>query len=76
VHPKTGVREYSCGPASDAHAGGWQQSDWVADYHKYLNVIGGFLSVTVERDDGKPTIAFRHHDVDGKVTNEDRLEVE
>ncbi len=72
VHPKTGVREFSCGPASDKHAGGWKQSDFRADYHKYLNVIGGFLSVTVEREDGKPTIAFRHHDVDGKVVNEER----
>ncbi|MHB8899091.1 MAG: alkaline phosphatase D family protein [Thermoguttaceae bacterium] len=72
VHPKTGVREYSCGPASDLHAGGWQQSDFLADYHKYLNVIGGFLSVTVEHEEGKPTIAFRHHDVDGKLKNEER----
>jgi alkaline phosphatase D len=73
VHPKTGVREYSCGPASDAHAGGWKQSDFVPEYHKYLNVIGGFLSVTVERQGGRPTITFRHYDVDGKAKNEDRL---
>ncbi len=48
IHPQTGVREYSCGPASDKHAGGWQQSDFRPDYHKYLNVTGGFLSATVE----------------------------
>jgi alkaline phosphatase D len=66
------VREYSCGPASDAHAGGWQQGDFRADYHKYLNVIGGFLSVTVDRDNGKSTIAFRHHDVNGEVKHEER----
>jgi alkaline phosphatase D len=23
IHPKTGVREYSCGPASNQHSGGW-----------------------------------------------------
>ena len=72
IHPETGVREYSCGPASDAHAGGWQQGDFRADYHKYLNVIGGFLSVTVDRDNGKSTIAFRHHDVNGEVKHEER----
>jgi alkaline phosphatase D len=74
VDPKTGLREYSCGPASDQHAGGWKQDDFVPEYHKYLNVIGGFLAGTVERVDGKPTLTFRHYDVSGKVRHEDRLE--
>jgi alkaline phosphatase D len=73
IHPESGVREYSCGPASDAHAGGWQQSDYREDYHKYLNVTGGFLSGTVERQDGVPTLTFRWHDADGSVNHEDRL---
>ena len=73
VHPKTGVREYSCGPASDKHANGWNQSDFREDYHKYLNVIGGFLSATVERASGEPTLTFRYHDVQGKVKYEDKL---
>jgi alkaline phosphatase D len=74
IHPKTKVREYSCGPASDKHAGGWQKDDFRADYHQYLNVIGGFLSATVERDTGKPTLTFRYHDSKGKVNYTDRLE--
>jgi alkaline phosphatase D len=45
-----GVREYSSGPASDEHAGGWK-NDMVFPEHSYLNVIGGFLAVTVERQD-------------------------
>ena len=73
IHPETGVREYSCGPASDVHAGGWQQSDFREDYHQYLNVIGGFLSATVDPGDGKPTLTFRYHDVNGAVKYEDRL---
>ena len=73
VHPETGVREYSCGPASDAHAGGWQQSDYREEYHKYLNVTGGFLSATVERDSDVPTLTFRWHDADGSVNFDDRL---
>jgi alkaline phosphatase D len=76
VHPGTGVREYSCGPVSNKHAGGWKRDDYVESHHRYLNVIGGFLSAAVQRIDGKPTLTFRHHAVDGSVTNEDRLPVD
>lgn len=72
VDPATGLREYSCGPASDQHAGGWKQED-LRPEHRYLNVVGGFLSVTVERVDGVPVATFRHHAVDGHVLNEDRM---
>lgn len=76
VDPQTGVREYSCGPASDPHAGGWQQDDYRPEYHRYLNVIGGFLSATVDRDGDTPRLALRFHDVDGVVKFEDVLELE
>ena len=46
---------------------------FIEEYHRYLNVIGGFLSVTVERVDGKPNIVFRHHDVEGRLRYVDRL---
>lgn len=67
-----GVKEYSSGPASDKHAGGWK-NDMLRPEHKYLNVIGGFLAITVERQDGKPVLIARHHSVDGKILNEDRV---
>ncbi len=67
-----GVREYSSGPASDEHAGGWK-NDMVFPEHKYLNVIGGFLAVTVERQNGIPTFIARHHGVDGEILHEDRI---
>ncbi|MBD3266224.1 alkaline phosphatase [bacterium] len=73
IDPKTQVREYSCGPASNEHAGGWSQDDYREEYHRYLNVTGGFLSVTATRENNRPTLIFRYHDVDGKVLNEDRL---
>jgi alkaline phosphatase D len=76
IHPTTGVREYSCGPASDKHAGGWKQSDYRADYHRFLAVQGGFLSVTIDRVAGKPTATFRYHDVHGEVRYEDKLTAE
>lgn len=71
VDPKSGVREYSCGPASNKHAGGWKQSDYRKEYHKYLKVKGGFLAVTVDRVKGEPRIIFRHHSDKGKVFHED-----
>ena len=67
-----GVKEYSSGPASDEHAGGWK-NDMLHPEHKYLNVIGGFLAVTVERQNGKPTLIARHFGVDGEILNEDRI---
>ena len=46
--------------------------DNVLPEHEYLNVIGGFLAVTVERVDGTPTLIARHYGVDGEILNEDR----
>jgi hypothetical protein len=43
VDPDTEVREYSCGPASESHAGGWRPGDFVASHHRFLEVGGGFL---------------------------------
>ena len=75
VDKDTGVREYSCGPASDKHAGGWSNDKRYPE-HEYLNVIGGFLAVTVNRTNGTPTATFRHYSVDGRVLNEDRFPAE
>ncbi len=72
VDDRTGIREYSCGPASDIHAGGWS-NDQVMPEHRYLNVTGGFLLVEVDREDGRPCISFRHYGVDGKLLHEDKL---
>ncbi len=73
VDPKTGVREYSCGPASNAHAAGWNQDDFFPDYHRFLKVRGGFLSGTVERENGSPSLVLRFHAVNGRVRYEDVL---
>ena len=70
-----GVKEYSSGPASDKHAGGWS-NDKVLPEHEYLNVIGGFLAVTVEREDGQPVLVARHYGVGGSILHEDRVPAE
>lgn len=76
VDEETGVREYSCGPASDKHAGGWDPGDVRAE-HRYLNVTGGFLAAMVNRDEnGKPLLTLRHYSVTGKILNEDVLRIE
>jgi alkaline phosphatase D len=70
VHPDTKVEEFSCGPASDEHAGGSPGED--PKYHRFHRVKGGFLSVSVGRKDGKSEIVFRFHDVQGKSLYEVR----
>ncbi len=68
VDPSTGLREFSCGPASDKHAGGSPGRDPLVQ--RFHRVGGGFLGVTVSRSGDRPSIAVRHHDVYGKVVNE------
>lgn len=70
VDPETGVEEFCSGPTTKKHSGGFSEKNRDPKMHKYLNIIGGFLSVTVERRDAKPTAIFRHHQVDGSVANE------
>jgi alkaline phosphatase D len=68
IDPKTKLHEFSCGPASDVHAGGSPgQEPEIQPFHR---VKGGFLSVEVSQKDNQPQIAFRHHDVHGEVVNE------
>jgi alkaline phosphatase D len=71
IDPQTKVREYSVGPGSDPHAGGWKQEDYRKDFHRFLRVQGGFLTVAVDPSSGKPTMTCRLHDTDGKVQFED-----
>ena len=66
---KTGIVEFSCGPGSDDHAGGWKQ-DEVYPEHLYLNVVGGFLEGVVTQNNGEPTLTFRHYNPDGELLNE------
>jgi alkaline phosphatase D len=66
---ETGLIEFSSGPASDEHAGGFRM-DQRTEEHLYLNIVGGFLAGTVERVDGKPRLVMRHYGVNGDVLNE------
>jgi alkaline phosphatase D len=72
---KSGVREYSCGPTSNVHAGGFSQKNR-SSMHHYLNVKGGFLSVVIERIDGHAHAVCTHHGVDGTVYKRDVLKAD
>jgi alkaline phosphatase D len=66
---ETGLLEFSSGPGSDAHAGGWSNENRLPE-HIYLNVVGGFLEGIVSQAGGTPSLIFRHHDPDGALLNE------
>lgn len=70
VDPESGMREYACGASSNAHAGGFTE-DQRSDWHQYLRIKGGFMSVAVDRQGGTPHITLRHHGVGGRVHHED-----
>lgn len=72
VHPKTGLHEFSIGPASDEHASGSPGED--KTYHRFHLVKGGFMSVDIQRVGNKSQIFFHHHDVFGKVVYEWKTE--
>ncbi|MHC5026369.1 MAG: alkaline phosphatase D family protein [Planctomycetota bacterium] len=70
VDEVTGLHEYSCGPSTDAHAGGWSPKD-VRSQHRFLRVRGGFLSGAVDQGG---TLTLRLHDVQGGIVHESRIE--
>ncbi|AWW33310.1 alkaline phosphatase [Echinicola strongylocentroti] len=72
VDPDTGLREFSQGPVSDFHAQGWEPGDKRPE-HDFLRVNGGFLAVSVFRQQNTPTIEFIHYDVDGNQVHKTSL---
>ena len=61
IDSETGLNEFGCGPASDSHAGGWNQKNKLPE-HQFLRVKGGFASIKITPESATVT----HHDVDGK----------
>jgi alkaline phosphatase D len=71
THPAgTHLWEFSAGPGSDSHAGGWQQEE-VRPEHRFLRVKGGFLMGEVKTLNGAPILTFQHYDVDGNMVHEE-----
>jgi len=70
VDPKSKAREYSCGPTTDIHAGGFKQK-YRSAMHKYLKIKGGFLAVQVQQKNNKPTITLTHYSTNGQIYHQD-----
>lgn len=65
VDPETGLHEFSVGPASDRHAGGWNPKDFRKEMHRFLRVAGGYLEMELRNDASARTLTLRHLDCHG-----------
>lgn len=84
IDPRTGVREFGCGPASEGSV--LKGPGYDPNYHLFYRPGGGFLSAGVRKgtkrvlanpqrivvEDGAPILTLRLHDVDGRVVYEFR----
>ena len=82
MDPRTGVREFACGPTSDAMV--LKGPGFDSNYHSYYREGGGFVSIGFQKgtkkvlanpqrivvDDGAPILTIRIHDVGGRVRYE------
>ena len=67
VDPATSVNEWSIGPSTAAHAGGWEEKTPRPE-HRFLRTgQGGFLSGVVTPTATGASFELRLHDVDGRV---------
>lgn len=65
IDPETGLHEFSVGPASDRHAGGWNPKEFRKDMHRFLRVAGGYLEIELHGDAIARTLTLRHLDTRG-----------
>jgi PhoD-like phosphatase/Acetyl xylan esterase (AXE1) len=65
VDPATGLHEFSVGPASERHAGGWDPQEFRKDIHRFLRVAGGYLEIELSGSTQASTLTLRHLDTAG-----------
>ncbi len=70
VDPQTGLQEFSVGPVSNRHAGGWKQEDFRKDYHQFLRVGGGYLELQLDYDGDQAKLKVLHLDPYGEIMHE------
>ncbi len=66
IDPVSGLHEFSVGPASDRHAGGWKQNDYRAELHQFLRVAGGYLEIELSGQPDERALVLRHLDTHGE----------
>ena len=74
IDPVSGLHEFSVGPFSDRHAGGWKQSDYRADIHQFLRVAGGYLEIELSGEPSARSLVLRHLDTYGKEQHSHTLQ--
>lgn len=70
IDPLTGLHEFSVGPISNRHAGGWKQDDFRADVHQFLRVAGGYLELEMTYEGDASILRIRHLDPFGATVHE------
>lgn len=66
IDPVSGLHEFSVGPVSDRHAGGWRKNDFRPDMHQFLRVAGGYLELELSGPAEKRQLKLRHLDPHGQ----------
>ncbi len=66
VDPVTGLHEFSVGPASDRHAGGWDPKEYREGMHRFLRVAGGYLEIELAGTADTRSLTLRHLDTHGR----------
>ncbi|MCR9296246.1 MAG: alkaline phosphatase D family protein [bacterium] len=65
IDPETGLHEFSVGPASDRHAGGWKQENFDPAVHQFLRVDGGYLEIELAGTAEARRLLLKHLDTLG-----------
>ncbi|WP_168164224.1 alkaline phosphatase D family protein [Pirellula sp. SH-Sr6A] len=70
IDPETGLQEFSVGPISNRHAGGWKKEDFRPDFHQFLRVAGGYLELELTYAADTPSLHIRHLDPFGATVHD------
>lgn len=65
--PATSVNEWSVGPSSASHAGGWEEKTPRPEHHFLRTDQGGFFSGVIMPTATGASLELRLHDVEGRV---------
>lgn len=60
--PETGLHEFSVGPVTNRHAGGWDAKDFRKGIHQFLRVGGGYLELKLKSEGSPPELSLTHFD--------------
>ncbi len=70
IDPTSKLHEFSCGTASDEHAGsGLDPTGTRTNYHQFYRTKGGFASVEITNQPHRSTITFNIHDEVGVIVD-------